>query len=88
MSGPASRVVARLEAHEPGSRVQHRRRTRGRFREAFYPGLFDRLGMPFTGSDAYACALTLDKQLTKLVLAQHGIPVAAGRLVRSAEGPR
>jgi D-alanine-D-alanine ligase len=30
--------------------------------------------MPYTGSDAYALALTLDKQLTKLVLAQHGIP--------------
>ena len=57
--------------------------TRGRFREAFYPALFDRLGMPFTGSDAYTCALTLDKQATKLVLAQHGVPVAADRLVRS-----
>jgi D-alanine-D-alanine ligase len=30
--------------------------------------------MPYTGSDAYVLALTLDKQLTKLVLAQHGVP--------------
>ena len=29
---------------------------RGRFREAFFPALFDELGMPYTGSDAYALA--------------------------------
>lgn len=82
VSGPASRVVARLEAVNPDLVFNTAEGTRGRFREAFYPALFDRLGMPFTGSDAYACALTLDKQLTKLVLTQHGIPVAGDRLVR------
>jgi D-alanine-D-alanine ligase len=82
VSGPASRVVARLEALNPELVFNTAEGTRGRFREAFYPALFDRLGMPFTGSDAYTCALTLDKQLTKLVLAQHAVPVAAGRLVR------
>ncbi|MFL5262605.1 MAG: ATP-grasp domain-containing protein, partial [Anaeromyxobacteraceae bacterium] len=46
---------------------------RGRFREAFYPALFDELGFPYTGSDAYALAVTLDKQLTKLILKEHGI---------------
>ncbi|MFI5308306.1 MAG: D-alanine--D-alanine ligase [Polyangiales bacterium] len=82
VSGPASRVVARLEAQSPELVFNTAEGTRGRFREAFFPALFDRLGMPFTGSDAYTCALTLDKQLTKLVLAQHGIPVAKGTLVR------
>jgi D-alanine-D-alanine ligase len=82
VSGPASRVVARLEALNPELVFNTAEGTRGRFREAFFPALFDRLGMPFTGSDAYTCALTLDKQLTKLVLAQHGVPVAGGRLVR------
>lgn len=82
VSGPASRVVARLEALNPDLVFNAAEGTRGRFREAFFPALFDRLGMPFTGSDAYACALTLDKQLTKLVLSQHGVPVARDHIVR------
>ena len=82
VSGPPSRVVARLEALSPDLVFNTAEGSRGRFREAFFPALFDRLGMPFTGSDAYVCALTLDKQLTKLVLSQRGIPVARDRLVR------
>jgi D-alanine-D-alanine ligase len=74
VSGPASRTVARLEAFGPDLIFNTAEGRRGRFREAFFPALFDELGMPCTGSDAYALALTLDKQLTKLVLAQHGIP--------------
>ena len=38
-------------------------------REAFYPALFEELGIPFTGSDAYTNAITLDKWLTKLLAA-------------------
>ena len=46
---------------------------RGRFREAFYPALFEELGFPYTGSDAWALAVTLDKSLTKLMLREHGV---------------
>jgi D-alanine-D-alanine ligase len=74
VSGPASRTVSRLEAWGPDLIFNTAEGRRGRFREAFFPALFDELGMPYTGSDAYALALTLDKQLTKLVLAQHGVP--------------
>ncbi len=74
VSGPASRTVARLEAYGPDLIFNTAEGRRGRFREAFFPALFDELGMPYTGSDAYALSVTLDKQLTKLVLAQHGIP--------------
>ncbi len=74
VSGPASRTVTRLEAFGPDLIFNTAEGRRGRFREAFFPALFDELGMPYTGSDAYALALTLDKQLTKLVLVQHGIP--------------
>jgi D-alanine-D-alanine ligase len=73
VSGPASRVVARLEALVPDLVFNTAEGSVGRFREAFYPALFDRLGLPFTGSDAYVCALTLDKRLTKLVAAQYGV---------------
>ncbi len=73
VSGPASRTVARLEAYGPDLIFNTAEGRRGRFREAFYPALFDELGFPYTGSDAYTLAVTLDKQLTKLILAQHGI---------------
>ncbi len=73
VSGPASRTVARLEAYSPDLIFNTAEGRRGRFREAFYPALFDELGFPYTASDAYALAVTLDKQLTKLILAKHGI---------------
>jgi D-alanine-D-alanine ligase len=85
VSGPASRTVARLEAFGPDLIFNTAEGRRGRFREAFFPALFDELGMPYTGSDAYALALTLDKQLTKLVLAQHGVTTPRWQYV---EDPR
>ncbi len=74
VSGPASRTVARLEALAPDLIFNTAEGRRGRFREAFYPALFEELGIPFTGSDAYVCALTLDKQLTKLAVAAASVP--------------
>jgi D-alanine-D-alanine ligase len=85
VSGPASRTVARLEAFGPDLIFNTAEGRRGRFREAFFPALFDELGMPYTGSDAYALALTLDKQLTKLVLSQHGVQTPRWQYV---EDPR
>jgi D-alanine-D-alanine ligase len=85
VSGPASRTVARLEAFGPDLIFNTAEGRRGRFREAFFPALFDELGMPYTGSDAYALSLTLDKQLTKLVLSQHGVPTPRWQYV---EEPR
>jgi D-alanine-D-alanine ligase len=73
VSGPASRTVARLEAFSPDLIFNTAEGRRGRFREAFFPALFDELGFPYTGSDAYALAVTLDKQLTKLILREDGI---------------
>lgn len=75
VSGPASRTVARLEAWRPDLIFNTAEGRRGRFREAFYPALFDELGIPHTGSDAYVCALTLDKNLTKMVVGAAGVPV-------------
>ncbi len=73
VSGPASRTVARLEAFSPDLIFNTAEGRRGRFREAFFPALFEELGFPYTGSDAYALALTLDKQLSKLVLRELGV---------------
>ncbi|MFT3709279.1 MAG: ATP-grasp domain-containing protein [Archangium sp.] len=73
VSGPASRTVARLEAFSPDLIFNTAEGRRGRFREAFYPALFEELGFPYTGSDAYALAVTLDKQLTKLILREENV---------------
>ncbi|HCF57732.1 MAG TPA: D-alanine--D-alanine ligase, partial [Myxococcales bacterium] len=73
VSGPASRTVSRLEAYVPDLIFNTAEGRRGRFREAFYPGLFEELGIAYTGSDPYVLAVTLDKQITKLLLRQHGI---------------
>jgi len=75
VSGPASRTVARLEAWRPDLVFNTAEGRRGRFREAFYPALFEELGLPYTGSDAYVCALTLDKHLTKTVVGAAGVPI-------------
>ncbi|HEX4620850.1 MAG TPA: D-alanine--D-alanine ligase, partial [Myxococcaceae bacterium] len=83
VSGPASRTVSRLEAYTPDLIFNTAEGRRGRFREAFYPALFDELGFPYTGSDAYALALTLDKQLCKLILRDHGIRTPGWQYVQN-----
>ena len=66
VTGPASRLAARLEAFAPDLIFNTAEGRRGRAREAFYPALFEELGFPYTGSDAYVLTVTLDKGLTKL----------------------
>ncbi len=46
-------------------------------------GLLDLLGLPYTHSGLAASALAIDKQLTKTILAPHGVPVPEGRVVAS-----
>ena len=81
VSGPPSRLVARLEAFSPDVIFNVAEGRRGRVRRGFYAALFEELGMPATGSDAYTLSVTLDKSLTKKVLAGCGVPSPRGRLV-------
>src|SRR5256886_13114324 len=81
VSGPASRTAARLEAFAPDLIFNTAEGRRGRFREAFYPALFDELGFPYTGSDAWVLAVTLDKALTKLMLGEHGVISPRGQFI-------
>ena len=81
VSGPASRTAARLEAFAPDLIFNTAEGRRGRFREAFYPALFDELGFPYTGSDAWVLAVTLDKSLTKLMLTEHGVISPRGQFL-------
>jgi D-alanine-D-alanine ligase len=88
VTGPASRLAARIESYGPDLIFNTAEGRRGRAREAFYPALFEELGFPYTGSDAYVLMVTLDKWLTKLVLAQRGIDTPRGRLITPEEHKR
>jgi D-alanine-D-alanine ligase len=81
VSGPASSLLERLEAIDPDIIFNTAEGDRGRLREALYPALFEELGIPYTGSDAYINAITLDKWVTKLILQRAGIDTARGVLV-------
>src|SRR6188508_205373 len=85
VTGPASRLAERIESFSPDLIFNTAEGRRGRAREAFYPALFEELGFAYTGSDAYVLTVTLDKWLTKLVLAQKGIDTPRARLVTPDE---
>jgi len=53
----------------------------GRAREAQVPAILDFLGIPFTGSDATTLAISLDKALTKRLLAQSRVRTPKYRVV-------
>ena len=55
--------------------------TRGRGREAQVPSLCDLLGIPYSGSDATALAISLDKGLTKRILRSAGIATPAWQVM-------
>src|SRR5271169_5384104 len=81
VTGPASRLVAHLEAFAPDLIFNAAEGRRGKMRRAFYPALFEELGIPSTGSDAYTLCVTLDKALTKKQLAGWGVPSPRARFV-------
>src|SRR5215475_8844019 len=81
VSGPASNLLERLEQIDPDIIFNTAEGQGGRMREAFYPALFDELGIPYTGSDAYTNAVTPDKWLTKLIVSRANIDTARGMLV-------
>ncbi len=82
VSGSASNLLEHLESADPDIIFNTAEGKGGRLREAFYPALFDELAIPYSGSDGYTMAITLDKWLTKLVASQHGIDTPRGKLIR------
>ncbi len=87
VSGKPNEVVDRLLQSEPDLIFNVAEGTIGSSREAFYPGLYEQLGIPFTGGNASLLHLNLDKNLAKTVLASRGIRVPQGVLVTSKEHP-
>ncbi|MFM8315312.1 MAG: D-alanine--D-alanine ligase [Deltaproteobacteria bacterium] len=54
-------------------------------RESLGPTLFEQLQIPYVGSGPYGCFLTLDKFLTKQMVASRKIPVVEGYFVNSVD---
>jgi D-alanine-D-alanine ligase len=60
---------------------------RGDSREAQVPALLEMMGLPYTASRVMALAITLDKAMTKRVLAYYGLPTPAFQEFFSADQP-
>ena len=85
VSGKPNDVIERLIESEPDLIFNLAEGTIGSSREAFYPGLYEQMGIPFTGGNASLLHLNLDKHLAKTVLSSHGISVPQGVLVTEKE---
>lgn len=59
----------------------------GDSREAHVPAILEMLRIPYTGSKVLTLALTLDKPMTKRVLAFHGLPTPAFQVFERAGEP-
>lgn len=59
----------------------------GDSREAHVPAILEMLRIPYTGSGVLTLALTLDKPMTKRVLAFHGLPTPAFQVFERADEP-
>jgi D-alanine-D-alanine ligase len=55
----------------------------GRCREAYVPALLEMYGVPYTFSDPLVCALTLDKAMAKIVVAQASLATPDFKVVRN-----
>jgi len=85
VSGQPNEIVERLLESEPDLVFNVAEGTIGSSREAFYPGLFEQLGIPFTGGNASLLHLNLDKHLAKTVVEQRGIAVPKGDLITAKQ---
>lgn len=87
VSGKPNEVIERILDSEPDLVLNLAEGTIGSSREAFYPGLYEQMGMPFTGGNASLLHLNLDKHLAKTMLASYGIRVPRGVLISEKGQP-
>lgn len=81
VSGRPDDVVERLLDSSPDLIFNIAEGRIGSSREAFYPALYEQMGVPFTGGDASLLHLNLDKTLAKTVVSARGIRVPKGTLI-------
>ena len=81
VTGQPDDVVERILDSDPDLIFNVAEGTIGSSREAFYPGLYEQLRIPFTGGNPSLLHMNLDKHLAKTVVAARGIRVPLGGLV-------
>lgn len=74
-----------LRAFEPELIFNTSEGRAGRGRESLFPAIFEHLDIPYTGSDAHVCAVTLDKRLTKSIVERYGVRTPGGCFVQSVD---
>ena len=83
VSGPIGALIDRLGRIAPEVVFDIAEGERGAFREAFYPALFEQLGLACTGSSPSTRALCLDKWLAERIVHAAGVRVPGGVVARS-----
>jgi len=78
-------VVSILKNFNPDIIFNTAEGEKGKSREGFFPQIFEQLEIPFVGSDSYTCTITLDKNLTKLIVEKAGIKTPKFLFVRKIE---
>jgi D-alanine-D-alanine ligase len=81
VGGPIEATISRLRSLAPDLVFNIAEGRRGRVREGLWPSIFEELGLAYTGSDAFSCVLTLDKRLSKRLVAAEGVPTPQAQLV-------
>ncbi|NBT59204.1 D-alanine--D-alanine ligase, partial [bacterium] len=81
----ASSWMGRLASEKPDIIFNTAEGYFGIGRESLGPTVFEQLQLPYVGSGPYGCFLTLDKFLTKQMVASRKVPVAEGYFVTSLE---
>ncbi|MDQ3333759.1 MAG: ATP-grasp domain-containing protein [Myxococcota bacterium] len=82
VGGSITHLIDRLMRIAPDCVFDIAEGERGAFREAFYPALFEQLGLPCTGSPPSTRALCLDKWLAERIVAAAGVHVPGGVVVK------
>ena len=80
-------LPARLAEHQIDLCFNTCEGRRGDSREAQVPALLEMLGMPYSASKVLALAVTLDKAMTKRVLAYHNLPTPGFQEFHDASEP-
>ena len=82
---PPFNLVERLADYQPDLCFNIAESHFGDGREAQIPALLEMLRIPYTGSRVLTLALTLDKPMTKRVLAYHGLPTPEFQVFEAAD---
>ncbi len=84
-SGQPSGLVKRLEEASPDLVFNVAEGTEGEAREAFYPSLYEQMNIPYTGGNPSLLFINLNKQLSKIILEEHGITTPKGAVITNEE---